>query len=67
MQSSRPSFFVAIDYSKKKIVLTIRNTESKCLSGPARTGIKRIPNVDPSLGWFGHEVRFTFNKYTKLF
>jgi hypothetical protein len=53
----KPSYYVAIDFLKKKIVITIRGTESLSDSiTDMQWKAILIPFTDPELGWYGHEV-----------
>jgi sn1-specific diacylglycerol lipase len=58
----KPSYFVAVDFNKRKIVITIRGTESltDSITDMQWKAIK-MPNVDESFGWYGHEVFIIFN------
>lgn len=55
----KPSFFVAVDYFKKRVVVTIRGTESlKDSMTTMQWNAAPIPNTNPSLQWHAHQVRF---------
>ncbi len=56
LKADIPSYFVALDFSKKKIVITIKGAESlkESLTKMQWNSIN-IPNVDPSLEWHGNE------------
>lgn len=57
LQIGKPCYFVAVDFLKKKIVITIRGTESLTDSiTDMQWKAECLPNIDPKLGWFGHEV-----------
>ena len=61
-QIGKPSYFVAIDYLKKKVIITIRGTESlKDFLTDIQWKAVPLPGVDPTLDWHGHEV--TINRY----
>lgn len=48
---------MAIDFCKKKVVITIRGTESlKDSITDMQWKAMPMPGVDPELGWYGHEV-----------
>lgn len=55
----KPSFFVAIDYFKKKIVVTIRGTESlKDSLTTMQWNAAPIPYINPNYQWYAHQVNF---------
>ncbi len=54
----KPSYYVALDLLMKKVVITIRGTESLRDSiTDMQWKAVLIPNTDPSLEWYGHEVK----------
>ena len=54
---SKPAYFVAVDFCKKKIVVTIRGTESfKDSLTDMQCKAVRLPMNDESIHWYGHEV-----------
>ena len=53
----KPSYFVALDHLQKKVVITIRGTESLTDSiTDLQIRAMPIPTTDPSLEWHGHGV-----------
>lgn len=56
---SKPSYFVALDLLKKKLVITIRSTD--CLRDSI-TNLNwnpvKVPGTQDSLGWYSHEVNY---------
>lgn len=53
----KPSYYVALDFLKRKLVIIIRGTESlrDSITDMQWRAIV-IPDTDPELGWYGHEV-----------
>jgi hypothetical protein len=57
LKVAKPSFFVAIDFLKKKVVITVRGTENLRDSiTDMQWRAVSLPNIESSLEWFGHEV-----------
>jgi hypothetical protein len=54
----KPSFFVTLDHLKKKLVITIRGTQSlKDFLTNIQWKAVLLPDIDPLLEWYGHEVK----------
>jgi len=58
---SKPCYFVAVDYFKQKIVITIRGTESlkDSITNMQWNPIK-IPDIETNLNWNAHEVKLFY-------
>jgi hypothetical protein len=54
---SKPAYYVAVDYLKKKVVISIRGTQSLTdFITDMQMRAVPLPGVDQSLYWYGHEV-----------
>jgi hypothetical protein len=61
---SKPAYYVAVDFLKKKVVISIRGTQSLTdFITDMQMRAVPLPGIDQSLYWYGHEVICFLNLY----